>query len=118
MARYIDAEVLERRIKKNIKPEIPEEKAFLEWCKDECIRQAYAMPTADVVPKSEVYNDDHRKQVTCYTMGCQEGDKIRREVAREIFEKIYEDCFDQFGYINYDALDELKKKYTEGSENG
>lgn len=54
MARYIDLEILERRIKKYVKPEIPEEKAFVEWCKDECIRQAYAMPTADVVPKSEV----------------------------------------------------------------
>lgn len=36
----------------------------------------------------------------------------RAEVAKEIFEEIYEDCFDQFGYIDYDALDELKKKYT------
>lgn len=54
MARYIDLEIFERRIKKYVKPEIPEEKAFVEWCKDECIRQAYAMPTADVVPKSEV----------------------------------------------------------------
>jgi hypothetical protein len=48
-------------------------------------------PTADVAPKSEV--------------------------AREIFEEIYEDCFDQYGYINYDALAELKKKYT-GVEDG
>lgn len=37
----------------------------------------------------------------------------RAEVAREIFEEIYEDCFDQFGYINYEALAALKKKYTE-----
>ena len=38
----------------------------------------------------------------------------RAEVAREIFEEIYEDCFDQFGYIDYDALIQLKKKYVEG----
>ena len=38
---------------------------------------------------------------------------IATEVAREIFAEIYEDCFDQFGYINYEALAELKKKYTE-----
>ena len=37
----------------------------------------------------------------------------RAEVAREIFEEIYEDCFDQFGYIDYEKLAELKKKYTE-----
>lgn len=40
----------------------------------------------------------------------------KSEVAREIFEEIYEDCFDQFGYINYEALAERKKKYTEGKE--
>ena len=49
MSRYIDLEEFERRIKKYIKPEIPEEKEFVEWCTDECIRQGYAMPTADVV---------------------------------------------------------------------
>ena len=37
----------------------------------------------------------------------------KAEVTREIFEEIYEDCFDQFGYIDYEALAELKKKYTE-----
>ena len=47
--------------------------------------------------------------------GCRvDKGKIRAEVAREIFEEIYEDCFDQFGYIDYEALAELKKKYTEG----
>ena len=61
MARYIDLEELERRIKEHIKAETPEEKALIEWCKDECIRQAYAMPTADVAPKSEgwwLYHED------------------------------------------------------------
>ena len=48
-----------------------------------------------------------------YADGCRGAmDRIKAEVAREIFEEIYEDCFDQFGYIDYDALDELKKKYT------
>lgn len=54
MARYIDLEELVKRINDNIKPENLEEKALIEWCKDECIRQGYAMPIADVVPKSEV----------------------------------------------------------------
>lgn len=40
----------------------------------------------------------------------------KAEIAREIFEEIYEDCFDQFGYINYEALAELKKKYI-GEQN-
>lgn len=40
----------------------------------------------------------------------------RAEVAREIFEEIYEDCFDQFGYIDYEKFAELKKKYTEEKE--
>ena len=48
MARYIDLEKFERRIKKYVKPEIPEERAFVKWCRDECIKQGYAMPTADV----------------------------------------------------------------------
>lgn len=49
MSRYIDLEELEKRIKENIKPDTLEEKALIEWCKDECIRQAYAMPRGDVV---------------------------------------------------------------------
>ena len=48
MPRYIDLEKFERRIKKYVKPEIPEEKAFVKRYTDECIRQGYAMPTADV----------------------------------------------------------------------
>ena len=52
MARYIDLEELEKRIKENIpisgNGTTPYEIDLLEWYKDECIRQAYAMPTADV----------------------------------------------------------------------
>ena len=44
-------------------------------------------PTSDVAPKGEVH-DDHHKQATCYALGCQEGDKIKQEVAREIFKEI------------------------------
>lgn len=49
MSRYIDLTEFAERIKKHIKPDNLEEKAVIEWCKDECIRQGYAMPTADVV---------------------------------------------------------------------
>lgn len=52
MARYIDFNELERMINENIKPDTTDDyrdTALIEWCKDECIRQGYAMPTADVV---------------------------------------------------------------------
>lgn len=53
MSRYIDLVELERRIKENVPTsgagETPYEVDLLDWCKDECIRQGYAMPTADVV---------------------------------------------------------------------
>lgn len=87
MARYIDSKYL------------------VDWCnemyqkqtqikgKEYCnafLQTVVTAPTADVAPKSEV--------------------------AREIFAEIYEDCFDQFGYINNEALAELKKKYI-GEQN-
>ena len=85
--------------------------------------------TADVVPKSEVY-DDHHKQVTCYTLGCREGDKIKREAAREIFEEIEQQLRGLFDFFRQDdciressaiilaisEIAELKKKYTEGNK--
>ena len=69
---------------------------------------------ADVVPKSEL-NDDHHKQVACYTLGCREGDKIRREVAREIFEEIekHRDKMLGIAVLFPEKLAELKKKYTD-----
>lgn len=42
----------------------------------------------------------------------------RAEVAREIFEEIYEDCFDQFGHIDYEKLAKLKNKYMEEETDG
>lgn len=70
-------------------------------------------------PKSEL-PDDHHKQVACYTLGCREGDKIKREVAREIFEEIesISSDFPIYGNVNTVILSErdlafIKKKYTE-----
>ena len=40
----------------------------------------------------------------------------RAELAREIFEEIYAECFDQYGYIDYEALADLKKKYAADEE--
>ena len=97
MARYIDLEELVKRINDNIKADPMDdisESALIEWCKDECIRQAYAMPRTDVVPKSEV----------------------AREIFEEIDELIFQhgrgDLADKYFYL---AMDELKKKYTEGN---
>lgn len=77
-------------------------------------------PTADVVPKSEV-----ERLENTYSRAVRKADKkaivaiqnAKQEVAREIFEAINEDCFDQFGYFEYEAYAELKKKYTEGESN-
>lgn len=105
-----------------------------EWSKKPC---DHFKPTADFVPKSEAH-DDHHKQVACYTLGCREGDKIKREVARKIFEEIeefiltciendekvfnngedeyYDGRFMGFKIIE-EHLVELKKKYTEDQNN-
>lgn len=39
--------------------------------------------------------------------------KVKSEMAMEIFEDIDEDCFDQFGYFEYEAYSELKEEYRE-----
>lgn len=44
MDEYINRRELAERIGKYVKSETPEEKELIEWCKDECIRQAYCMP--------------------------------------------------------------------------
>ena len=141
MARYIDLEELERRIKEHIKPATLEEKALIEWCKDECIRQAYCMPTADVVPKSEVEelireNESLAKTVneaselihklrskveeskTEVVPTVSKMEQVRLEVAREIFAEIdraVENSEIEWGTIYGVKLciAELKKKYTE-----
>lgn len=119
MARYIDLEDFERRIKKYVKPEIPEEKAFVEYYKDECIRQAYCMPAADVVPKSEVKKHKDEIDRLRYNLKAviEEIPETKSEVAREIFEEM-DGITELFikGLIGelemYDQLAELKKKYT------
>ena len=57
MARYIDMEELKKRIRDNVLSDdnaTPYDMDLIEWCKDECIRQGYAMPIADVVPRGEL----------------------------------------------------------------
>ena len=110
MARYYEGDTLIEFVKNNT-PHINGETTLA--CVERAIHKA---PTADVVSKSEVdrleqaYNARLAKDIET------NADFIKHakaEVARGIFEEIYEDCFDQFGYINYESLAELKKKYTE-----
>ena len=120
MARYIDLEEFAKRINDNIKADPMDdisESALIEWCKDECIRQGYAMPVADVVPKSkyDLAVAEREANVKGFT---EELAKVKAEVIREIFEEIDElifqhgrgDLADKYFYL---AMDELKKKYTE-----
>jgi hypothetical protein len=37
---------------------------------------------------------------------------VKADIAREIFAEICETCLDQYGGIDYDALDKLRDKYT------
>ena len=139
MPRFIDEEKIDFRL-----PYYPDEDSGDTLVSLKTVKRCIAMtPTEDVVPKSEVDRlidkwigeetltqdektlrliealRDEAKRYERYYFN-HEYDKLiakaKAEVAREIFEEIYEDCFDQFGYIDYEALAELKKKYTEQTE--
>lgn len=69
---------------------------FGEGCKD-CPFRIYPPCQAEAHAEA-IFEADYRK---------------RSEVAREIFEEIYDTCFDQYGYIDYAALATLRDKYTD-----
>ena len=65
--------------------------------------------------------DDHQRQCTCYALGCQMAEQLKREVAREIFAEIetymfYHENIPKTIYksIDFNIFNKLKKKYTEG----
>jgi hypothetical protein len=67
--------------------------------------------------------DDHQRQCTCYALGCQMAESLKRDVAEEIFAEIEEiamHSITSFGLqtmvMGKVAFAELKKKYTEGGE--
>lgn len=112
MERYIDLEELIKRIRDNVLSDdnaTPYEMDLVEWCKDECIRQGYAMPTADVAPKSEVAEELinmalSKIQIMISAVKAQEENGIITEFnggAKTALEIVFKD------------LAELKKKYTE-----
>ena len=76
MSRYIDLEEFEKRINNYIKPETLEEKALIEWCKDECIRQAYCMPTADVVEVVRCKDCKHHRTLKDGGVQCERIDGL------------------------------------------
>ena len=123
MARYIDLEELERRIKENVPTSgdgnTPYEVDLLEWCKDECIRQGYAMPTADVVPKSEVAREIFEEIESEIKLALESNRKAKREHIDKNYYCLHAEFLSAVqGKIDAlrgidDFLTELKKKYTE-----
>jgi hypothetical protein len=83
MARYIDAEELYKRVKDNVGAYYASQVDV----KDECLEEIENMPTADVVPKSEV------------------AAEVIDDLAREGLLN-----------VEPWAIAELKKKYTEGKK--
>ena len=113
MARYIDLNELERRIKKYVKHETPEEKELIEWCKDECIRQGYVMPVADVVPKSEVENLKVINKLLEQDIA--DRDKMLESKVEEVHEDFMRDykCMREELEGLYDELTELRNERDE-----
>ena len=110
MARYIDVLELEKRIKENIKPETLEEKALIEWCKDECIRQAFAIPfvndaliRADTVQKMQERLKEAPIKVGLPLFGLQTKDEV-------------EDYANGLILQMRDAIDQIAKEMLEGQK--
>jgi hypothetical protein len=102
MPRYIDAEQLEEGC-------FPEATNWYQEGWNDALKGAMlGAPAADVVPRERFDRVFGNLKAVL-----EERAEDKAEVAMEIFEEIYEDCFDQFGYIDYEKLAELKKKYTE-----
>lgn len=123
MARYIDLEEYAKRINENIKPDTPEEKALIEWCKDECIRQAYAMPAADVVMRAELAIMSAKYAGCCIVKDRLEIEikclKIANEMMYEAFGRQAREILTDLAYnkellpLPSWAIEELIKEYTE-----
>ena len=118
MARYIDADALIEFITKGLNN--PDKTKAFGYDSIEILTEIEYVPTADVAPKSEV--EQLRKALDEYeeTSGLKQ---VKAEVAREIFEDIESKLmvtidpisFDGMARIWVDDFCELKKKYTEAS---
>ena len=120
MARYIDADELRRRVKEKTNPYGKPTLDYESGVK--VLNMIDNAPTADVVPKSEVLlasDDAIRKLLELHAYSNEQYEKIKTEVAREIFEEIEGTLIDSkyipdcAKFIDMDRFAELKKKYTE-----
>lgn len=61
--------------------------------------------------------DDHQRQCTCYALGCQMAEDLKRDVARKMCKMLREDLR---GFVDGDYLEKLltiyEKKYTESEK--
>lgn len=87
MDEYINRRELAERISKYVKSETPEEKELIEWCKDECIRQAYCMSTTDAVEVVRCKNCDYRDGI--------------EDICGNIYCRLHDGRFDKDGYCSY-----------------
>lgn len=119
MARYIDADELKR-----LSIKFGEEQGKQRFSELLC-EYIDCIPTADVVPKSEVVlasSDAVKMLIECHGYALTHDADIKKEVAREIFEeieKLSREFMNNEHYIFGDMLwdiAELKKKYTEATE--
>ena len=83
-------------------------------CKCECFTDAQYLYAKGY---RKIY-DDHQRQCTCYALGCQMAEELKKKVAREIFEEIGKLTNEYLQGKIYTHefctnLAELKKKYTE-----
>lgn len=128
MAEYIDREALLELINEDCKYKKPTNE-YTRGCNDVCewaIRTIENMPTADVVPKSEV---EELKAIIADHKASEERweelySNTKSEVAREIFEEIEKILAKNIGCNSNtiafykvdkvdDAIAELEKKYTD-----
>ena len=137
MPRYIDADAFIKKLEADIK-EFGEPNINIQPIAygsvlgiESTLDLAKELPTADVVPKSEVdkwkeINEQLHKEMSEQMI--KERKIERKLVAREIFALIYDRLLTFFpaqSFIDtpcttydrlFDMLDELQKKYTEGEE--
>ena len=113
MARYIDADKLIEKYERVIKDPWNKSSAPSSWASAwECvIADIDDIPTADVVPKSEVERLQAEKDALIKNYA-----ECMKDYAREIFaeiEKLHLHITNEFDLRRYN---ELKKKYTEGED--
>lgn len=88
------------------------------WCElDGVLNRYQTVKNLHKMGYRKIY-DDHKRQCTCYALGCQMAESLKREVARDIFEEIdnllkfYIESGIYFEELE-DMIAKLKKKYTE-----